>query len=104
MQQEIILYQANEDGELDSFFRDFCNGFSKLPKTIPSKYMYDSEGSKLFSAWTQQPEYYIWRSEKELVEENVEEILKLFGEEKFNLVDLGAGDATKTKIILSKAL
>lgn len=64
MLSEVTLHQAEMSKELDDFFEDLCEGFKKSPKAIPSKYMYDAEGSRLFSIWTQTPEYYVYRCEK----------------------------------------
>ena len=71
---------------------------------------YDSEGSKLFSKMcTEDPYYYIWRCEKSLLEIHSPRILgmltsQLSPGEKFNIIDLGAGDGTKTLILLKEAI
>ena len=48
--------------------------------------------------------YYLANCEKDIISGKGKDILKAFGKEKFNLVDLGAGDALKTKILLKEAL
>ena len=49
-------------------------------------------------------EYYLANCEKEIFNEKGSDILKTIGKEKFNFIELGAGDAEKTKILLKKAV
>ncbi len=53
---------------------------------------------------TQTQEYYISNSEGEMLRDNASSMLEACGHQKFNLIDLGAGDGTKTKILLEKAV
>ena len=69
--------------------------------------MYDEEGSRLCAAINQTPEYYIWRAERQLLEAHASAMLASMSTEKltkFNIIDLGAGDGSKTKVILETAL
>jgi L-histidine N-alpha-methyltransferase len=78
--------------------RDAIEGLRKAPKTIPSKYFYDRRGSELFEEITGLEEYYPTRSERALLERWapvwVAEI------EPHGLVELGAGAADKTRLLL----
>jgi dimethylhistidine N-methyltransferase len=47
------------------------------------------------------PEYYLTRSEAEILSVYKDEIFRCIGTEKLNVVELGAGDGKKTKILLS---
>ena len=67
-------------------------------KHIPPKYFYDERGSELFEEITQLPEYYLTRAERALLELRIPEIIA--GVRPCSLVELGAGSATKTRIIL----
>ena len=78
-------------------------GLSQQRKFIPQKYLYDTEGSEWFRKITQIPEYYPYRCEFELLEKNKSQILAQFTG-RFNLVDLGAGDGTKTMILIDEAM
>ena len=49
--------------ETEAFAHDVIAGLSAMPKRIPPKYFYDSEGSNLFEEITRTPEYYPTRSE-----------------------------------------
>jgi dimethylhistidine N-methyltransferase len=87
---------------LTPFAQDILEGLSGVVKTLPSKYFYDEQGDKIFQAIMDMPEYYLTKCEFEIFSEQKEAILKEFspGNEPFNLIELGAGDGTKTKILL----
>lgn len=68
------------------------------PPRIPSKYFYDHTGSVLFEEITALPEYYLTRAERGLLEARAAEIAERSGAE--TLVELGAGAATKTPLLL----
>ena len=46
-----------------AFETDVLTGLAKPQKAIPPKYFYDAEGSRLFEAITELPEYYPTRTE-----------------------------------------
>ena len=87
-----------------AFALDVLLGLSHVPKSLPSKYFYDEEGSKLFQRITELPEYYLTQCEFEIFQSNKQEIGKLIGGNQFNLVELGAGDGRKTRILLEHFL
>jgi len=82
-------------GEL---LRDVSRGLALKPKELDPKYFYDDRGSELFELITQLPEYYLTRSERELLLARVAEIVATVRPR--SLVELGAGSASKTRIIL----
>ncbi len=75
-------------------------GLSQEPKRLPSRYIYDDVGSELFQRICDLPEYYPTRCEHEILERHKRQILALTGEAPLNLVDLGAGDGRKTRVLL----
>ncbi len=87
---------------MPTFGEDVRTGLSKENKSISSKYFYDAKGSAIFQAIMRMPSYYLTDSEFEILETNKAEILKLFtaDEGPFNLVEFGAGDGLKTKILI----
>lgn len=87
---------------LTPFAKAIIEGLSGMVKTLPSKYFYDEQGDKIFQAIMDMPEYYLTNSEFEIFSEQKEAILRAFspGNEPFNLIELGAGDGIKTKILL----
>lgn len=77
-------------------------GFKKTPKRLPSWMFYDETGDKLFQAIMHMPEYYLTKSEYEILETYKDKLLKHFIADgsSFDLVELGAGDGLKTEILL----
>jgi L-histidine N-alpha-methyltransferase len=80
--------------------RDVRQGLLKTPKQLSPKYFYDERGSELFEEITQLPEYYLTRAERTLLEQRIAEIIAAV--RPCSLVELGAGSATKTRIILDE--
>jgi len=87
---------------LTTFAKDIIEGLSGKTKTLPSKYFYDEQGDKIFQAIMDMPEYYLTECEFEIFSEQKNAIHRAFsaGNEPFDLIELGAGDGLKTKIML----
>ncbi len=79
---------------------------SSIPKYISSKYFYDAAGSSIFQSIMAMPEYYLTGCEFEILSKYSEEIISLFTTDaaKVNLIEFGAGDGLKTKILLKAML
>ena len=77
-------------------------GLQQTPKRLSSRFFYDAEGSRLFQEIMHSPEYYLTRSEYEILDTNKADLLGQFTTDgrSFELVELGAGDGLKTKILL----
>ncbi len=90
--------------EKQDFELEVLYGLSSTPKFLPTKYLYNDEGTRLFQMITKLPEYYLTRSEAEILESNKENLAELMGYEPFNLVELGAGDGQKTHILVEHFL
>ncbi len=90
-----------------AFRTDFRNdvriGLTAEQKFLSSKYFYDDKGSRIFQNIMQMPEYYLTDCELEIFETQKHEIFEVFanGDAKFDLIELGAGDGLKTKVLLS---
>lgn len=78
--------------------RDVARGLAMRQKELDPKYFYDERGSELFELITELPEYYLTRTERKLLEAEVPRIVAEVRPR--SLVELGAGSATKTRIIL----
>jgi len=78
-------------------------GFSAVPKWLPAWLFYDEVGSVLFEAITRLPEYYPTRTERAIFEAYAGEILEAAGPS-VTLVELGAGTATKTSVLIEEVL
>ena len=84
-------------------FRDaVLRGLSSTPRFIPSLYFYDARGSQIFQRIMALEEYYPTRCEREILERDGERLVACLLERHGTLVDLGAGDGTKTHLLLSR--
>jgi len=83
----------------DDIVADAVAGLSATPKTLPSKYFYDAEGSRLFEAITRQPEYYLTRTELALLEARMPAIAQAVGAGA-HVVEYGSGSGRKTELLL----
>ena len=75
-------------------------GLSERPKRLSSRYFYDDEGSRLFAAITDEPDYYLTAAEQEILDANRARITGAVADHPFNLIDLGAGDGRKTFTVI----
>ncbi|MGB3779300.1 MAG: L-histidine N(alpha)-methyltransferase [Tunicatimonas sp.] len=85
-----------------AFAADVYEGLTAPAKFLPSKYLYDQRGDAIFQEIMAMEAYYPTRSEDEIFRTYKEEMLSYFGEgdKKFQLIEFGAGDGTKTKVLL----
>ena len=94
--------------KLDPFsavMMEAVGGLTAKPKALPAWLFYDSEGTLLFEKITYLPEYYLTRTERELLRHHAKEVLDIAGEDqRVKLVELGAGTANKTGLLLAEAL
>jgi L-histidine Nalpha-methyltransferase len=91
---------------------DVLRGLNERPKWLSAKLFYDDEGSRLFEEITRLPEYYLTRTEATILKQHADDILRRAGQgsaagmkdaDGIKLVELGAGSAAKTTIILEAA-
>ena len=92
--------------ELSQFASDVLEGLSDTPKNLSSRYFYDDEGSRLFREIMRLPEYYLTRAEMRVFTEQKGAICEAFteGANAIDLVELGAGDGTKTAVLVEQLL
>jgi L-histidine N-alpha-methyltransferase len=83
----------------DDIAADAIAGLSARPKTLPSKYFYDAQGSRLFEAITRQPEYYLTGTELALLEAQLPSIAQAIGAGA-HVVEYGSGSGRKTELLL----
>lgn len=90
---------ARELLSVPSYADDVMNGLMSRSKTLPCKLFYDDRGSALFEEITRLPEYYLTRTELEILRDRSREIALATGSP-VSIVELGAGTATKTGTLL----
>ncbi len=85
-----------------SFKKEVFEGLSAFPKYLSSKYFYDKNGDKLFQDIMAMPEYYLTGCEFQILSTHTEIIGELFRDREngLDLIELGAGDGKKTKVLL----
>src|SRR2546428_7761182 len=83
------------------FLSETIAGLSSSPPTLPCKYLYDAIGSGLFRKICELPEYYLTRAEIEILDRYCGEIATQLGAG-IELIGLGTGAGTKTRILLEK--
>jgi L-histidine N-alpha-methyltransferase len=84
---------------------EVLNGLTEHPKTLSPWLFYDQAGSQLFEEITELPEYYVTRTERNILAEHAEEIVTAAaGGRDLSMIELGAGTATKTGLLLDAAV
>jgi len=85
----------------EDLIADVRAGLTATPKTLPPRWLYDERGSELFEAITQLPEYYLTRTEAEILRRAATEVIAAVAPEA--LVELGSGSARKTRMLIEAA-
>lgn len=78
--------------------QDVIAGLSQRQKSLPPKYFYDDWGSQLFEQITTLPEYYLTRTETQILQQVAPAIARTTGA--CELIELGSGSSTKTRYLL----
>src|SRR6478672_2403757 len=85
--------------ESADFLADVIAGLSSNPRTIPCKYFYDERGAALFQKICELPEYYVTRTEIDILDRSRTDIASQLGPN-IELIGLGTGAGTKTRILI----
>jgi L-histidine Nalpha-methyltransferase len=78
--------------------QDVRRGLGAPPLTLPPKWLYDDEGSRLFDEITRLPEYYPTEAERAILRDHAAEIAARC--DATTLVELGSGTSDKTRLLL----
>jgi len=89
----------SRESTTSEFLADVIAGLSSRPRTLPCKYFYDARGAALFQKICELPEYYITRTEIDILDRYRREIAAQLGSN-IELIGLGTGAGTKTRILL----
>src|SRR5438477_9661132 len=85
----------------ENFRTEVLRGLSATPRRLPYKFFYDEQGAKLFQQICQLPEYYITRTEIEILRLHGADMAKALGPQ-IELIGLGTGAGTKARILLEE--
>ncbi|HEY0962931.1 MAG TPA: L-histidine N(alpha)-methyltransferase [Pseudomonadales bacterium] len=95
---------SHAEVQRERFARDVLAGFSAAQKFLQSKYFYDARGSKLFERITETHDYYVTGCEFDVLERCGADIVDSLEADALDVVELGAGDGRKTKVLLTSLL
>src|SRR5579864_6161135 len=90
----------------EALIDEVWRGLRKRPRSLVPWMLYDSEGSRLFECITTLPEYYPTRTERDILSSYADAIVMATGSDcsrPLRLLELGAGTAAKTGILLEAA-
>lgn len=88
------------------FLQETLTGLQSEPKFMLSKYFYDATGDRIFQQIMEMEEYYLTNAEMEILQNQsaqLSEAISAHGTA-FDLIELGAGDATKSVHLLKSLL
>jgi L-histidine N-alpha-methyltransferase len=103
------IFEAKSLAPLDAreaLIDEVWRGLRKRPRSLVPWMLYDAEGSRLFECITTLPEYYPTRTERDILASYAEAIVTATGSDysrPLRLLELGAGTAAKTGILLKAA-
>ena len=101
--ERFTLVTVEPGNPIASFAEEVRAGLTARPKYLECRYFYDEEGSRLFEAIGELPEYYVTRAERQILEEHAGEIVAGLPAGT-SLVELGSGSATKTRHLIEALL
>jgi len=95
-----LQYFKPHSTKIEKTFADEVSfSLNRSSKFINPKYFYDKKGSELFEKICSLPEYYLTRTEIDLLK-NLHSNLSEYLDDSFRLVELGSGSSVKTRLIL----
>ena len=99
---EILACYTSSTPALGDVVRD---GLTRTPRRLPPWLFYDEAGSLLFERITELPEYYLTRIERSIFEACAPEMIATAADgQRLRIVELGAGSAEKTRLLLAAAV
>jgi dimethylhistidine N-methyltransferase len=102
----VIAQETTVGVERASMGDDVRRGLTAQPKTLPPYLFYDDAGSRLYERITELPEYYLTRAERGILLPHARDIVRRVrrGSGSLTVIELGAGSASKTEILLRAIL
>lgn len=83
----------------EAFAEAVRTGLTREPKAMDPRWLYDDRGSELFEQITELPEYYLTDRERSIFQAHARDVVASCPTPT-SLVELGAGSAEKTRLIL----
>jgi L-histidine Nalpha-methyltransferase len=82
-----------------SLLGQVLDGLRHQPKSVSSLFLYDTIGSHLFERICELPEYYLTRTEIDILRTHAGDIGRVIGDDAL-LIELGSGSSIKTRLLL----
>jgi dimethylhistidine N-methyltransferase len=86
---------------LREFLRAVLDGLSQTPRSLPCKYFYDAAGSRLFDRICELEEYYLTRTEIDIMRRCAAQMASCLGPG-CQLIECGSGSSVKTRFLLDR--
>ncbi|MCC6712278.1 MAG: L-histidine N(alpha)-methyltransferase [Candidatus Dadabacteria bacterium] len=94
-----LLRVEKYEPEVEALIDEVVDGFTSRQKQLPCKLFYDKEGSSLFDEICTLDEYYLTRTERAIMRDNIGAIANTIGENSL-LIELGSGSSRKIRLLL----
>jgi len=85
----------------DQLTSNVLDGLRQSPKQLSPVWFYDELGSTLFDSICELPEYYVTRTEMQIMQDHIEEMAAAIGP-RVALIEYGSGSSLKTRLLLDK--
>jgi len=99
MNGSVLALDFAETADREEFRRAVVAGLSRSPRAIPAKFLYDARGSALFDEICELPEYYLTRTETEILKRHAADIASRAGPG-CALIEFGSGSSVKSRLLL----
>lgn len=99
VERGLRIVEKDADGVDTAFREQVLAGLAQRHKAIPARWFYDDEGSRLFEAITELPEYYPTRAETEILSNRGAEFAAEIGPGRA-VIEFGSGSSVKTPHLL----
>jgi dimethylhistidine N-methyltransferase len=106
-----LVEPLDSQSHVKAFAEAVRSGLTRERKTLPWTYLYDEEGSRLFEQICELPEYYLTRTEDEILRHHADEMVGGLVKddddaepETLTIIELGSGSAVKTQRLLTAGL
>ncbi|HEX6028349.1 MAG TPA: L-histidine N(alpha)-methyltransferase [Nitrososphaeraceae archaeon] len=100
----MFIHKTAKSQYASEFARDVSEGLRRSKKKIKPMYFYDELGSLLFEKICLQEEYYLTRTERNILENCSNKIVKMQNNNHISILELGSGSSVKTRILLEHFL
>lgn len=99
----IVRVAGSPEGKTPTLAQAVRQGLTAPQKWLPCQFFYDAIGSQLFEQICELPEYYLTRTEDQILREHADAMVDGWADS-LTIIELGSGSSTKTQRLLAAAL